>query len=278
MQYSFPPGASKLVNLPLKHERGAAARQFSRVHRCEHLSPMWTLAQMWHTGSGHMQAFHPSSPHWYWCCEYTSHDCWLWQHSDSHNPSQKIWPSSFSPGQARPSLHKTLIDLMDLRAVHTPSPNKQSAQDPSPLRQRGSARPPLSGQRRPAKLVSFSAGPRGRFEHAVRRFIILQIRTLPPPLPSFYSLPGQPELTQVHSRRFHDRSQERWQRTVMRSSEGGPLKSRCIIFIWTDLDGAHSKTSAKSEAPCVLNIQYLTLHSFKTSTGSSKNIFSAIKT
>lgn len=146
MRYSFLPIASKLVNLTLKHERSVAARQSSRVHWCEHLSPMWTLAQMWHTGSGHMQAFHPSPLRSYWCCEYTSHDCWLWQHSDSHNPSQKIGPSSFSPGQARPSLHKTLIDLMDLCAVHTPSPNKQSAQDLSPLRQRGSARPPHAKQ------------------------------------------------------------------------------------------------------------------------------------
>ena len=150
---------------------------------------MWTVAQMWHTGSGHMQAFHPSSLRSYWCCEYTSHDCWLWQHSDSHNPSQKIGPSSFSPGQARPSLHKTLIDLMDLCAVHTPSPNKQSAQDLSPLRQRGSARLPLAkatlgvrlrGQRRPAKLVNFTTGPRGRFERAVLRFIILQIKSPTP--------------------------------------------------------------------------------------------------
>lgn len=149
---------------------------------------MWTLAQMWHTGSGHMQAFHPSSLRSHWCCEYTSHDCWLWQPSDSHNPSQKIGPSFFSPGQARPSLRKTLIDLMDLYAVHTPSPNKQSAQDLSPLRQRGSARPLLAkkhwdcprGQRQPAKLVNFTAGPWGRFEHAVQRFIILQIKAPTP--------------------------------------------------------------------------------------------------
>lgn len=171
MKCSFLLIASKLVNLTLKRDRSVAARQSSRVHWCEHLSPMWTLAHLWHTGSGHMQAFHPSSLCSYWCCEYTSHDCWLWQHTDSHNPSQKIGPSSFSPGQARPSLHKTLIDLMDLCAVHTPSPNKQSAQDLSPLRQRGSARLPLAkatlcdrlrGQRRSAKLVNFTAGPRGK--------------------------------------------------------------------------------------------------------------------
>lgn len=146
MAYSFLAAAPKLVNLTCKHGHSVSARQSSRVHWCEHLSPMWTLAQMWHTGSGHMQAFHPSSLHSYWCCEYTSHDCWLWQHTDSHNPTQKIGPSSFSPGQARPSLHKTLIDLMDLCAVHTPSPNKHSAQDLFPLRQRGSARPRLAKQ------------------------------------------------------------------------------------------------------------------------------------
>lgn len=177
--------------------RPCCTRQTSRLHWCEHLSPMWTLAQMWHTGSGHMQAFHPSSLRSHWCCEYTSHDCWLWQHSDSHNPSQKIGPSSFSPGQARPSLRKTLIDLMDLYAVHTPSPNKQSAQDLSPLRQRGSACPPLAkkhwdyprGQRQPAKLVNFTAGPRGRFERAVQRFIILQIKAPTPILlPTFRSI------------------------------------------------------------------------------------------
>lgn len=136
-----------------------------------------------------MQAFHPSSLQSYWCCEYTSHDCWLWQHSDSHNPSRKIGPSFFSPGQARPSLRKTLIDLMDLCAVHTPSPNKQSAQDLSPLKQRGSARLPIAkatlgdrlrGQHQAAKLVNFTTGPRGRFEHAVRRFIMLQIKTPTP--------------------------------------------------------------------------------------------------
>lgn len=136
-----------------------------------------------------MQAFHPSSLCSYWCCEYTSHDCWLWQHTDSHNPSQRIGPSSFSPGQARPSLHKTLIDLMDLCAVHTPSPNKQSAQDLSPLRQRGSARLLLAKAtlcdrmrvpRWPAKLVNFTTEPRGRFERAARRIIILQIKTPTP--------------------------------------------------------------------------------------------------
>lgn len=72
----------------------------------------------------------------HWCREHTSHDCWPPQHTDSHNPSHELGPSSSSPGQARPSLHKTLIDLMDLCAIHTPSPNKQSAQDFSPLRQR----------------------------------------------------------------------------------------------------------------------------------------------
>lgn len=56
--------------------------------------------------------------------------------TDSHNPSHELGPSSSSPGQARPSLHKTLIDLMALCAIHTPSPNKQSAQDFPPLRQR----------------------------------------------------------------------------------------------------------------------------------------------
>lgn len=183
MAYSFLPAAPKLVNLTRKHGRSVTARQSSRVHWCEHLSPMWTLAQMWHTGSGHMQAFHPSSLPSYWCCEYTSHDCWLWQHSDSHNPSQKIGPSSFSPGQARPSLHKTLIDLMDLCAVHTPS-SKQTVRPrfvsietkrrcpPSSCKATVSNR--LRRQCRPAKLVNFTAGPRGRFEHAVRRIIILQ--------------------------------------------------------------------------------------------------------
>lgn len=181
IQHSFLPASPKLVNL--KYHCVAATRQSSQVHWCEHLSPMWTLAQMWHTGSGHMQAFHPSSLRSYWCCEYTSHACWLWQHSDSHNPSQKIGPSSLSPGQARPSLRKTLIDLMDLCAVHTPSPNKQPAQDLSPSRQRGSARPPLADRlrrrRRSAKLAGLTGGPRGSFEFAVRPFITRQITTLP---------------------------------------------------------------------------------------------------
>ena len=48
------------------------------------------------------------------------------------------------PGQARPFLHKTLIDLIDSCTVHTPSPNKQAAKDLSPLRQRRGARPPLA--------------------------------------------------------------------------------------------------------------------------------------
>lgn len=109
-----------------------------QVHWCEHLSPI--RAQMWHAGSGHMQAFHPSSLCSRWCCEYTSHDCWLWKRSDSHNPSQKIRPSSRSPDRARPSLHKTLIDLMDLCVVHTHSPNKQSSQELSPWRRRASER------------------------------------------------------------------------------------------------------------------------------------------
>lgn len=38
MWYSFLATASKLLNL--KHDRGAATRQSSRVHWCEHLSPM----------------------------------------------------------------------------------------------------------------------------------------------------------------------------------------------------------------------------------------------
>lgn len=62
----------------------------------------------------------------------------------THITPHKRLGQARSPGQARPSLHKTIIDLMDLCAVHTPSPNKQSAQDLSPLRQRGSARPPLA--------------------------------------------------------------------------------------------------------------------------------------
>lgn len=189
MPYSFLSTTPKLVNLTRKHDRSATARQSLQVHWCEHLSPMWTLAQMWHTGSGHMQAFHPSSLCSRWCCEYTSRDCWLWQHSDSHNPSQKIGPSSFSPGQARPSLRKTLIDLMDLGAVHTPSPNKQPARDLFPLRQRGSAGPPVAKQHSapawegsaglPNLLISL-LGLGERFERAVRRFISLQINAPTP--------------------------------------------------------------------------------------------------
>lgn len=152
-----------------------------------------------------MQAFHPSSLRSYWCCEYTSHDCWLWQHSDSHNPSQKIGPSSFSPGQARPSLRKTLIDLMDLCAVHTPSPNKQSAQDLFPLRQRGSARPRLAKQQSataregsaglPNLLISLLGLGEGL---SVLCDNSSYCKSRVPP-PSFYQLPGQPKLTEVHS-------------------------------------------------------------------------------
>lgn len=139
-----------------------------------------------------MQAFHPSSLRSYWCCEYTSHDCWLWQRTDSHNPSQKIGPSSFSPGQARPSLHKTLIDLMDLCAVNTPFPNKQSAQDSSPLRQRGSVRLPrakatlcnrLRGQRQSAKLVNFSLGLREGWSVLRDNSSYCKSRLPPPVLP-----------------------------------------------------------------------------------------------
>lgn len=166
--FSPPLVASKLVNLTLKHHGAVAAWQSSRVHWCEHLSPTWTLAQMWHTGSGHMQAFHPSSslllllP-----CNPPSNP------QPAHTgvvrtrvttvgcgdtlthitPHKRSGPSSFSPGQARLPLRKALIDLMDLRAVHTPSPNKQSAQDLSPLRQRGSARLSLACKKREKKTL-----------------------------------------------------------------------------------------------------------------------------
>lgn len=69
-------------------------------------------------------------------------------------PHKRSGPSSFSPGQARLPLRKALIDLMDLRAVHTPSPNKQSAQDLSPLRQRGSARLSLACKREKKKKTT----------------------------------------------------------------------------------------------------------------------------
>lgn len=148
MWYSFLAAASKLLNL--KHDRGAATRQSSRVHWCEHLSPMWTLAQMWHAGSGHMRAFHPSSLCSYWCCEYTSHDCWLWQHSDSHNPHKRSG-QALSPGQARPPLHNTVIDLMDC-VPFTPLPQTNSPPKiclhwdkeavPALLLQRNTLRPP----------------------------------------------------------------------------------------------------------------------------------------
>lgn len=120
-----------------------------------------------------MQAFHPSLRSRR-CCEYTSHDCWLWQHSDSHNPSRRIGPSSFSPGQAGPSLQKTLIDLMDSCAVHTPS-RKQTVR-PAPLSAETKRQRPAKQQSaaRLAKLVNFTAGPRGRFELAF-------MRRLPPP-------------------------------------------------------------------------------------------------
>lgn len=139
-----------------------------------------------------MQAFHPPPqphPRTYWCRESTSRECWPGQHTDSHNPSHELGPISSSPGPARPSLHKTLIDLMDSCAIHTPSPNKQSVQDLSPFRQGGGARlrraaatpcHGLRGRRRPARVVNFTAGPRGRFERAVRQFITLQME---PPHP-----------------------------------------------------------------------------------------------
>lgn len=197
--------ASKLVNLTLKHERSVAARQSSQVHWCEHLSPMWTLAQMWHTGSGHMQAFHPSSLHSYWCCEYTSHDCWLWQHSDSHNPSQKIGPSSFSPGQARPSPHKTLIDLMDLCAVHTPSPNTNSPPKICLHWDKEAVPALLSLKQHSATAWEGSVGLPNLLISLLGLGEGLSMlcddssyckSRLPPPF--FYQLPGQPELTQVH--------------------------------------------------------------------------------
>lgn len=136
-----------------------------------------------------MQAFHPSSLHSCWCCEYTSRACWPWQRSDSHNPSQKIGPSSLSPGRARPSPPKTLIDLMDLCAVHTPSPNKQACPrlvsaetkrrcPPSSCETASCER--LRKQLRPAKLANFTAGPQGRLEFAVRRFIMMRIRAPTP--------------------------------------------------------------------------------------------------
>lgn len=98
-------------------------------------------------------------------------------HITPHKRLGQASSAQAKPGRVR---HKTLIDLMDLCTVRTPSPNKQSAQDFSPSRQRGGARPSLDkatlykrlrGQCRPAKLVNFTAGPRGRFERAVRRFI-----------------------------------------------------------------------------------------------------------
>lgn len=221
---------------------------------------MWTLAQMWHTGSGHMQAFHPSSLLSYWCCENTSHDCWLWQHSDSHNPSQKIGPSSFSPGQARPSLHKTLIDLMDLFAIHTPSPNKQSAQDLSPLRQRGSARPPPAMQHSAtaregsARLPNLLISLLGLGEGLSMLCDDSSYWKSRPPPPFFYQLPGQPELTQVHSQSFHNRSQDcsgQSREQSLRKADV-PQRHTAVVYIWTDCDVAHPETSAKCAALCGL--------------------------